>query len=51
VNPPVAGFHAIFTNVAGGLEIAGLLEMSTGLHVRVDAPGREEASGKFRGSF
>ncbi len=34
VNPLIAGFHAIFTNVAGGLEVAGFLKMSAGLHVR-----------------
>ena len=46
VNPPVAGFHAIFTNMPGGLEIARFLQMSARFHVRVDAWERKEASEK-----
>lgn len=44
--PSVAGFHAIFTNMAGRLEITGLLEMTAGLHAKVDARKRKEASEK-----
>jgi hypothetical protein len=46
MNPPVTGFHAIFTNVARGLEVVGFLEMSAGFHVRVDALEGKEASEK-----